>query len=247
MEADNRQLLFEKYLDGKLSPENLAALQKEAENDPELLEELKLTRGLIAGLRVQEKRKVRAELTELYNASKDAPAAGKSKTFPYISYGIAASVLVIVVAVVLLYSRNSALDKSQELFASYYKPMIVQSADRGDGDGLPQALAYYSNEDYQRAAKSFEAIIAQNPTAIKSKALLGNCYLLLGRTEEAISLFEVLKNEKDPFIAQYSHWYLSLAYLKAGRLAHCRENLLQISKSDMVHSDDASELLTELQ
>ena len=59
MEADKKQQLIDHYLTGKLSSEDLMLLEAEAAQDEDLLEKLIVAKSTIAGLKVQNKIKVK--------------------------------------------------------------------------------------------------------------------------------------------------------------------------------------------
>lgn len=246
MEADKKQQLIDHYLTGKLSSEDLMILEAEAAQDDELLEELILAKSTIAGLKVQNKIQVKSELSAMYRKSEKWKLTKKRQTQKRLRLGIAASLFLAVTSVVFFYNINKNSNNPQQLFTDYYKPMPLSSVERGDKDETPEAFRYYSIEEYLLAAEAFEKIISKDPKNVKAKILLGNCYLNSGKEQSAIPIFEELKNEKDTIIAQYSHWYLSLAYLKLSQIEQCKESLSLVESSNMVHAKEASELLKEL-
>ncbi len=243
MNENIEQQLISDYLGGNLSNEDLAFLKEAEKNHDPIIDKLKVSKELVAGLRVARKNDLKAEFGQMLNKHKESKKS-KKKVIP-LYYGIAASFLLIAAAIYLFNFSNNEIGHDQ-LFISYYQPMTTLSANRGDSDHLSSGLKYYNGEEYLAASKVFEKNLLENKNDVFSKILLGNCYLNLAREKEAISIFESTKNVKDAYYSNYSFWYLSLAYLKEGKIARCQENLSLIISGNMIHAKEAEKLLVEI-
>ena len=70
MNPNKKQQLLNDYLEGNLSEEDLALLRKAKElNDP-IIDDLRLSKKLIVGLKAKNRETIKDELTKLYYQSK---------------------------------------------------------------------------------------------------------------------------------------------------------------------------------
>jgi tetratricopeptide (TPR) repeat protein len=80
---------------------------------------------------------------------------------------------------------------------------ILSTPSRAQGD-FEKAVSYYKQGQFDKAATEFEAIVAESPDYESGHRVLGDCYLRLGRYEDAIAAFDKAV-ELDPgkFASQY--------------------------------------------
>jgi len=247
MKTEKQQQLMDDYLNGVLSDEDLMLLRKEVELDPELLEELRNSKELLVGLKVQHKNSVKAELTALYQKTK-LKKEEKRRINPFYYYGIAASFLLLIALGVVFFTQSSK-NSHEEIYATYYKPMAAVSNYRGtDTEDIKSvAIEYYKNQNYLAASHEFKLLLKSNKEDVYTKILLSNCYLNINKEQEAIAILAEIKDVDDLYYSQYIYWYLGLAYLKTDQVEKCQEIMSVIIASNMIHAKKANELLVKLQ
>ena len=243
MNEENKQELFEKYLIGDLNEEDRDRLQQMSQADDEFSSELKDTKMMISALRVQQKEELKLKYTAMYQAVKE------QKKRPYSGkwyYGIAAAVILVITSTLII-NMFQTKDNS-EVFASYFKPVIVPTTARNDAinDDRAKAINLYISEEYSTAAEQFQILMESQQEDPLISLLLANSFLKLNKTDEAISLLEDLLTNKEVFYREYSHWYLSLAYIKIDKPEESKKLLLKIRMDDMIFKEQANQLLKEL-
>lgn len=244
MNPDKKQQLINDYLEGNLSEEDLAFLKEAKEAGDPIIEEMRLSKKLLLGLKLKQRQDLKAELTTLLHREKK-PKKPLGRLAP-IYLGLAATLLLVATFTFVFNRSNETIDTAQ-LFEEYYQPMPTLSAKRSETAELSTALKHYGNEDFLNASNEFEAALRINPEDEASKILLANCYMNLEEHQQAIPLLEDLMDSEDVYYRQYSLWYLSLNYLKTNQIERSSELLSRIAESNMIHAESALELLKALQ
>ncbi|MGC1472049.1 MAG: hypothetical protein WA775_05615 [Psychroserpens sp.] len=169
----------------------------------------------------------------------------KNKTKFY-RIAIAAS-LIITLGIFGLSQLNTPVSNDQ-LFAEHFEPYtnIIIPASRGDEikDAKSEAFAYYDAKNYSLACQKFETLYnaTTTPYYLFYQAI---CQLQLGKTENAIALFEMRKSISDK-LSSHNTWYLALAYLKADKIENSKVLLQKISSDKSYNYKAAEDILNQL-
>lgn len=90
--------------------------------------------------------------------------------------------------------------------------MVTPLLAQGD---FQKGISYYKQGNCEKAVVEFETIVKANPKYEDGLRVLGDCYLMLRKYDEAIGSFrEALKLRSDRFVTYYG---LALAYFNAGK------------------------------
>ena len=242
MNSDKIQALINDYLVDKISDKDSDALKKEAEVDRTVLEDIKLSKMIVSGMRVQEKNNLKAEFSDMLL---NVPEKQKGKSYSFIYYAVAAAITLVITATIIILSLTYG-PKSDELFISYYRPLTISSSERGENTAQLSAEKYYNLGDYSTAATEFEKIRATRPNDKNALILLVNCYLNIDQVDSAIELLTNVADNNNSEYADYYSWYLSLAYLKSNQIEECKDQLNIIVSKNMIHASKAKNLLNDL-
>jgi len=167
-------------------------------------------------------------------------------------YAVAAAVVVLLAAVVWIYSGPS---DPESLFASYYElydsDLDVQFRQPEDS-GLPadtplaRGLRAYEGEDYSAAIPQLEAFLGTNPGNAIARFYLGMAQIETSQWEKAEQTLALVSNAGLEYWEEAS-WYLSLLYVKNGRLEEAKHTLdTWISPGSGRYYEKAKKLLREL-
>ncbi|NRB50991.1 MAG: tetratricopeptide repeat protein [Saprospiraceae bacterium] len=150
-------------------------------------------------------------------------------------YQIAAVLLIglIIIAAIWLRPKPDA----QSLFATYYErpqPTKVQlrgTTETAAQQALQSALKAYQMGDFSAAYTLLEGYVKDFPQENQVYLWMGVAQLELGKTEQAIQLFQQLKASNKEYDEKAS-WYLILASLKAEDYDYVRKLVQELEASD---------------
>jgi tetratricopeptide (TPR) repeat protein len=110
---------------------------------------------------------------------------------------------------------------------------------------LFETMRLYQLENYEYAAKGFEAILEENPERPIMKFYLGVTYLHLGEYSKSRTLLsDIIDSES--VLSDQATWYKALSYLAEDNIEEAISTLAKISTTNNKLGKDASELLNNL-
>ncbi len=227
--------LIERYLDDKLSPEELDLFQEKMNSDREFnklfFEMDRLVQGikLSAGKTSIEEKLANLEKSLPFQKSKreEAEETPVIILWSYVKqYKLpVAAVFALIFATTFVFTISDFNKDPGKLYASLYSknfeayenygPLTQRSPD-GDIKREEEALLYYDQGNYEKALEIFKQLDPET-TSSGTRLYFGNTYMALGDTENAKVLFQKNINENTGFIRQ-TRWYLALCYLKEGNI-----------------------------
>lgn len=160
---------------------------------------------------------------------------------------IAATVLFLVVAGFLFHQNNT--NKNTDLAAIYLaKKFPHPDVRKGNNDQAINhrrlAIAAYNTNDYQEAIKSYENVLKEEEGTTKDHFFLALSYLYNKENDKAIAAF--LNRPQSKNFQEESIWFLSLAYLEAGKKEQAKIYLQQIVQNQWWKKKEAKRLLQEM-
>lgn len=219
--------LLDKYLDGELDSSERSDLERRIREDETLrsdLEVLQIARDAIRtkALRDKVKKLHQTLLPEVREDEKKVIPINRNKKIFRVAMSVAASVIIVVASfVVYQYSTVSADKLYSQQFLSYELPVA-----RSTGDEMTVIDSLYLSGNYAQVITYFNSL---QQKGIRDYFLTAMSYLHTERFTDAINLFQyvVEKNNDQPagekYFEQETDFYLSLAYLKIGEFAKCKE------------------------
>ncbi|GAA0188305.1 hypothetical protein GCM10009122_46250 [Fulvivirga kasyanovii] len=239
MQEETHRALIDKYLTDSLTESEKDSFDLLLK-DPEFKEAVLYEKRVVAAIKASANAKLKAHLKGI---SSNTPITENSNT-NYIKklWLSAASVLIIASIGYFFYTSNQPISNQFEEFYELYPAVTIQ---RGEGDEVNKALQLYSEEKYQEAANELTSLAsADQPTYY---LYLGNCYLQLGQSQNAIAAFETLiEVSNDSILTQHSQWYLALAYLQSNEPESLKALLHKIIDQQGMYTELASKLLNKI-
>jgi tetratricopeptide (TPR) repeat protein len=156
---------------------------------------------------------------------------------------IAAAVVIALFSTVIF---NNISPQEKDLYAVYLqKTELLSLVDRGAYDSIfSTTQSAFENQEYEEVMNSLLPII----DSINN----GNAYIYLAIAQLELERFEEAEETLDEFISsdlldsQKGYWFKSLLYLKANRLEKTKEELQGIIDSVFYKSEEAKQLLRDL-
>lgn len=203
--------LMDQYLTGQLSGQERKTFEQELQTNMEFAKEYKMYQTIAGGVKAHGDRTLKVTLQNMHTDMLRQGSKPKIRSIGY-RYAIAASILMVLALGVWYLSQPVASDN---LFAEYYAPYETSLANR-DVTENKWVLAEnaYLEKDYLSAKSQLEQLLASGESTPQLILALGICHLELDETSLAIEQFNVLINNKDPFLYDQAVWYTALSHLK---------------------------------
>ncbi|HTI08247.1 MAG TPA: hypothetical protein VL832_06810 [Puia sp.] len=226
MNDDSTQTeILMQYLDGELSAEETARLERELKTSLPLQEKLERLRAVKQSVRLfalrEQVKGIHQEMAPEYR--KPAPVVN----IRWVVLRVAASVVGIALLVMLYEYRQLS---PSALYREGYRPYIItQSRGMSDSGTLPSAYESGRAQDVIRIFRSLPA------PGVRDYFLAGNAYLNTGNATQAIQAFLAMrqKNEQNNthILEEDAEYYLAMSYLKNGEIAAA------LPLFDKIHND----------
>lgn len=254
MDKEERNIqLIEQYLENKLNPHARAEVEEQLKSDESFNKLMDQTKTLILGIEYSGRNELLRELKAIEGSLPEIEVMEETKVFrighhKYL-WAVAASIALLIISSIFVI--NFYLSSSPEkLYEAYYTPYpnVVFPTKRGESESLSDkelAFQAYDLEDYGRAISLFEKIPGNQRNG-EVLLYLGNAYLAVENTGQASLNLEKLLNTYSNFHNQ-AKWYLSLSYLKDGKVEEAKSLLREIDKDNNSYSIKARELLEEME
>jgi len=239
-ELNDTQLdLIQKYLVDDINAEELKIFNVELK-DSRFREKLIEQARNMDSLKDHVNNKLRSDLAKSPEHTK---AVTKNILFEFQIIG-----LVILLFLVAFYFLGPKPKKQIYMASNYFAPYPPNSNIRGTEatKTFSDAMKYYANDDYEKAAKTFLII---NPRSEEIELYLGCSYLKLKDFDNAYKTLDSISLDIDDVkIYQNIQWFKSIALLGLKREQEANLLLQEISKSaNHLFKDKATQLLKELQ
>ncbi|MEM7185704.1 MAG: hypothetical protein AAF466_03510 [Bacteroidota bacterium] len=235
---------IEQYLEGRMTPDALAAFEAELQSDPTLQEQVEEVRSLILGI---ESASLQSELDQFHEElvpvrtldTNQPPRNDSVKRLNKVIRYVAAAVVVVGFAGFLLLNSSSP---SEKLFAKHFTPDPGLPTTMGVEDQYEfyDAMVNYKQGDYESAIEKWRSLAASETKNDTLSYFIGIAYLADGNEEEAISYLKPLSEQSRNSFEKETHYYLGLAYLKSNNSIEAKKYLT------FSGTESAREVLDEL-
>ncbi|MCG8701408.1 MAG: hypothetical protein MI922_25375 [Bacteroidales bacterium] len=248
--------LIERYLDNRLSAEELTEFEQRKIDDKKFNELVTEMNTLVQGIRFSEREKLRKELADLEAGLPEVETEVEAKTEKskviflkrrVFQMAVAAS---IVIAFGLFYVLRPTALSGDDIFNEFYKPYpnIIHGVERSVIPELTlEQKAYYNYEagNYQEAIALFDEFLQENSNDNYARFYKAVSYMGLGDYVQTIPQLEVLIAEDIELINQ-AQWYLGLALVKTEQNEKATEVLTKLSQSTSSYASKAQQVLYKL-
>ncbi len=241
MNTDQQARILQ-YLKGELDTSSQEAFEKDCQNDPELMETLKLE--------LQTRFVLRETARKYFDTPRDLAENSQRPANSFLFYRIAAGIAIVLVLGIALYFLLNKQPSPQELYAMNYSvPAISQVRDANiQGDSLwSLGVQAYQQKQWSEA----ESYITQylnldKPSAFpQARLLLG--ITLLEQTDmlAALSTFSEIANTNHPYFYD-ARWYSALIHIRNEDVEKAQPELNTLLQSK-VYRERARKILKQLQ
>ncbi|MEE9362779.1 MAG: hypothetical protein V3U92_09290 [Cellulophaga sp.] len=241
-----KEELIQDYFLGNLSSSNLELFHKYLEEDEKFKAQFEYEKSVQKVIVTKEKKVLKSKLEEF---DKEFKISNRKKSFVWKPLSIAATVAVLFTLSWFVYTTYFSLDTEKLYAANYEKyPNTIYSITRGgaiDNSLERKAFQAYEFNHDVKAVELFEKL-KKNKDPEYLDFYLAQSYLNSNKTIKAILIFEEIVLYEKEFKTE-SLWYLSLAYLKNGKLDQTKQTLRKLLKDGSYKKNEAKVLLEKLE
>lgn len=258
----DREELIEKYIQGRVSEKELEIIRELIQTDADFREELTFESGLRHAIKQEERQDLKSLLEELEKRQKQQPNSDTSpkeyhqtkeketKKILHLSVlGKAAAVLLVGLGAWWFLGQSP---DHHSLYQAYYQPYpnIVAPTVRGPEDTVDhtaEAFRLYDGKEYKAAASLFERLASQEEETGFAPFYQAQSLMADGREQEAIAVLENPNWSIPDNLRTQTEWYLALAHLKTGNKEKSRQLFEQIEASNSAKSEEARNILDQME
>jgi outer membrane PBP1 activator LpoA protein len=237
---------IEKYIQGKLTPDQQLAFEKELASDSQLAELLADYRKSEMAIKAAARQQLREAVQTAYdNEDKHL----HRRMIMRRSIAIAAGFALLLAAGFWLLNSDAGKNNTEELFAQYFEMPASPSVRGGNGQTntkWQQAVDFYEKQEFQSAIPLFQELLLDGAFDQKEsvKLLLGAALLSEDQPNEALEIFDQISPESS--FNEDAEWYRVLALLKANRLEETKKALKNIiQQKNHFKKEDATRILEQ--
>ncbi len=243
----NKSQLFEDFIDGNLSGEELNSFLVQKRTDHMISSEIDFRLEINEAIQDKGLMEIREHLrVQMNNYSNNFPFFNFRKETLKTWQLAAASFALILVAGGLWFILSNKPYSTEKLVSKYYKPANPigqhRSVDLNADDAINEAFAFYGKSDYTNALKYFNALENQ----VTARFYTGICYIELEKYNQAIESFDFVIKDDDNLLVEHANWYLGLIYLMNNQKKNAIDQFEKIAKSDSYYANQATDILKYL-
>lgn len=238
---DQDYQLFEAYLTGDLSADEVEAHEKKLQEDQNYKESFELYKSLNQHLENKYKNEEKLEQfkNSVSNISDNYFASRKKSKFAWVKMAVAA---LIIIAIGLYFLLG-------EISKPHYKeiaqiPTIHLTERSADGEIYLQAENAFNQKQYSKAIKLFDQILQENSQQQSINLYQAIAYMEIDSADKARELYDKIIQKENAY-SEEALWYAALNELKAENYTACKAYLTKIKPSASRY-EDAQNLLEKL-
>ena len=245
---------IEAYINLELSEEQRLDFELLIKQDSALRKEVALHKRLHSTIANKEVLNFKSQLKTIGESLKETDFTKRvnkaentdSRSVFSFNWKMAASVALIVGLLGSFWYNNNTHEN--DLYAANYVPYPVEGNLRGtrvnESETLQNALKFYKSKKYEEASVLLAQIVSKSPSKEELKVYLGNCYLSLGQTENAIKILAQISESNQ--YTEVAKWYTALGYIQQNNNVSAQKTLKELVKYDGLYGDQAIKILQKI-
>ena len=218
--------LFDQYLRGELSAQEMAAFENQLANDPRLQSEFDKHQKAVKAI---EFAGIRDKISRI------GQEAQQAKTFQTKTWvGIAAALVLLVVGYWVIISNQEPSISGDQIFATIHfkDPGLPTLMGETRPNGyMDEFMIAYKQNKYDEALKLSDKLLKQYPNNDTIQFYKAMCYFENGSLEKASQDLAQLQNNNTE-IGQKATWYLYMIDLKNGNLVSAKAGIEAIANQE---------------
>lgn len=244
MKKNDKSLLIDKFVTGKLEDTELWEFKANMDKDPDLAEEVKLRKEIFDAIKDDEKV---AFVKTLQNINRERQTAHKKISLTrWQLQSIAAAIIVLVVLGTGIFTGFFSSDKNMNLYSEYFieegNLLATRTISGITKDEVKSGIHYYEDQKYDKALSVFNEM----PNNLIARLYSGFTYMKTEEFAKAEQQFNYIIDHGDNIFIDQAEWNIGLAYLAQDKIDKAKMMFTNISKRNSTYRDDATNILKEI-
>ena len=247
MKQNDKTLLIDRYITGKLEDTELWEFKTKIEKDASLAREVKLRKEIYDTISNGKKMELLKTLSTI--STKKQTRLFRINIHSRQVQAFAAPVIVLIIigsgllSNSIQNSNNSNFDMYTEYFIDEGSILSTRSNVETSNSIVESGVILYSNENYEEAISLFNS----NPENVTARLYCGFSYMKIENFDEAEKQFKYIINHNDNIFIDQAEWNLGLSYLASNKTKQAVEIFTKISTEDGAYSKQAANISKELE
>lgn len=248
MKTNDFSYFIERYISSEMGVDEKVWFEKELDGNLDLKKELVLRQKAESIIKSSDIMDLRAKLKSIEKSRESVKTVPKTVRPRLAKYAATVGGVLIISSVLLISNRD--LNK-EALYNKYYSPYESVSATRSltpvASSLYSEAINYYNNEDYKKAAESLEALLSNDQGNMEYRFQLANSYMGMESYPEAgNSYLKVIADDNNLFIED-AQWYLGLCYVMTDDNEKAIKQMNLIAASESRYKKEAKKILRKIE
>jgi len=246
MKQDDKTLLIDRYITGKLEDTELWEFKTNLEKDATLAREVKLRKEIYNTIRNDKKMELLKTLSKVRTNKQTRHFKINLHSLQIQAFAASVIVLMIIGAGLLSnYVANSNVsnfDVYSEYFIDEGSILSTRSDAASNNSLVESGVLLYSEDKYAEAISLFDS----NPENVVARLYSGFSYMKLEQFDMAEKQFEYIINHNDNIFIDQAEWNLGLSYLANNKTEQADNIFNRIASGNGAYSTQATNIANEL-
>jgi tetratricopeptide (TPR) repeat protein len=246
MKENNKTILIDKYITGKLEDTELWEFKIELERDAKLAREVKLRKEMYSTIGNDQKMELLKTLNNL--KVRKQKRVLRINIYSRQLQAIAASLIILMIVGSGLLSNymGNNYDSNYYLYVENFidegSLISTRSDVKADNSLVETGIRMYDNKQYAEAI----SLLDSNPENVTARLYSGFAYMKLELFENAEKQFKYIIDHKDNIFIDQAEWNLGLSYLANNKADQATLVFTKIASENGAYSTKASAIIKKL-
>lgn len=247
MKQNDKTLLIDRYITGKLEDTELWEFRTNLEKDASLAREVKLRKEIYNAISNEQK-------MDLLKTLRNIKTNKTKRIFNINIYSrqvqaFAASIIILLAVGAGLLSNylGGTHESNYDIYSSYFineGSLISNRSDASTNNSLVETgIILYENEKYKEAISMFDS----NPENVLARLYSGLAYMQLEDFKYAEKQFKYVINHHDNILIDQAEWNLGLSYLADNKIKQAVSIFTKIASENGAYNKQANDIIKELE
>lgn len=247
MKRNDKTLLIDRYITGKLEDTELWEFKTNLEKDANLAREVKLRKEIYNAISNEQK-------MDLLKTLRNIRTSRTKHVFNINIYSrqvqaFAASIIILLAVGAGLLSNyiGNTHESNYDIYNSYFideGSLISNRSDVSTNNSLVETgIILYENKKYNEAISMFDS----NPENVLARLYSGLAYMKLEEFNQAEKQFKYIINHHDNILIDQAEWNLGLSYLANNKIKQASNIFAKIASENGAYNKQADDIINELE
>lgn len=247
MKQNDKTMLIDKYITGKLEDTELWEFKTRIEKDANLAREIKLRKEIYDAINNEKKMELMKTLSNIKVRKEKRVLSINIYSRQVQAFAASIIVLFVVGAGLLSNFAGNGIESNYDIYNSYFideGSLILNRSDANTSNSLVDSgIKLYDNEKYAEAVSMFDS----SPENVLARLYSGLSYMKLEQFNMAEKQFKYIINHHDNIFIDQAEWNLGLSYLANDKTEQASAIFVKIASENGAYNTQANNIIKKLE